>query len=147
LYALDASLPGGFIEGTGDLRHAQTIAFTTLMLFQVFNVMNARSEDRSAFARPFSNAWLWAAIVGSIALQVLVIYTPLLQRAFGTVPLTLGDWGFATVVASSVLWMREVSKIITRLRNARLRSRDSLQRHGSRPSPRDQDPGPERADQ
>src|SRR5690606_3949719 len=48
LFVLDASLPGGFVPGTGDLRYAQTMAFTTLMLFQVFNVPNARSDDRSA---------------------------------------------------------------------------------------------------
>jgi Ca2+-transporting ATPase len=34
LFVLDASLPGGFVEGSGDLRYAQTMAFTTLVLFQ-----------------------------------------------------------------------------------------------------------------
>ena len=61
LLVLDASLPGGFVEGTGDLRYAQTMAFTTLMLFQLFNVFNARSDERSAFAGLFANRWLWAA--------------------------------------------------------------------------------------
>src|SRR5262249_371050 len=61
LFVLDASLPGGFVEGSGDLRHAQTMAFTTLMLFQMFNVFNARSDERSAFAHLFANGWLWAA--------------------------------------------------------------------------------------
>ena len=46
LLVLDASLPGGLIEGTGDLRHAQTMAFTTLMAFQIFNVFNARSDEQ-----------------------------------------------------------------------------------------------------
>ena len=35
LFVLDASLPGGFVAGRGDLRCAQTMAFTTLMLFQI----------------------------------------------------------------------------------------------------------------
>ena len=74
LFVLDASLPGGFVEGAGDLRYAQTMAFTTLMLFQMFNVVNARSDERSAFAHLFTNRWLWAAIGGSVALQVLVVY-------------------------------------------------------------------------
>ena len=34
------------VEGAGDLRYAQTMAFTTLMLFQMFNVFNARSDER-----------------------------------------------------------------------------------------------------
>jgi len=114
LYVLDASLPGGFVEGTGRLPYAQTMAFTTLMLFQLFNVFNARSDVRSAFAGLFSNRWLWAAAAASIALQVAVVYMPFLQRAFGSVALSASDWLFCTAVASSVLWVRELSKLITR---------------------------------
>src|SRR6476646_3503910 len=51
LLVLDASLPGGFIEGTGSLRYGQTMAFMTLTLAQFFNVFNSRSDRRSAFAR------------------------------------------------------------------------------------------------
>jgi P-type Ca2+ transporter type 2C len=112
LFVLDASLPGGFVNGSGDLRYAQTMAFTTLMLFQIFNVLNARSDERSAFVHLFTNAWLWAAIGGSVALQVLVVYVPFLQRAFGTIALTGEDWLLCTAVASSVLWLREAGKLI-----------------------------------
>jgi Ca2+-transporting ATPase len=38
LFVLDASLPGGFVAGAGDLPYAQTMAFTTLMLFQIYAV-------------------------------------------------------------------------------------------------------------
>jgi len=116
LFVLDASLPGGFVDGSGDLRYAQTMAFTTLTLFQVFNVLNARSDDRSAFARLFTNRWLWAALAVSVLLQILVVYTPFLQRAFGTVSLSAQDWVFCTGIASSVLWLREVSKFLGRVR-------------------------------
>jgi Ca2+-transporting ATPase len=116
LYVLDASLPGGFVEGSGTLSYAQSMAFTTLMLFQIFNVFNARSDQESAFTRFFTNGWLWLAVGGSVALQVLVVYVPFLQRAFGTVPLTPEDWAFCTLVASSVLWIREASKLIGRLK-------------------------------
>jgi Ca2+-transporting ATPase len=112
LFVLDASLPGGFVDGSGNLPYGQTMAFTTLMLFQIFNVVNARSDERSAFVHLFTNGWLWAAIGGSIALQVLVVYAPFLQRAFGTVALSGEDWVLCTVVASSVLWLREASKLI-----------------------------------
>ena len=112
LYVLDASLPGGFVEGSGDLPYAQTMAFTTLMLFQIFNVVNARSDDRSAFVRLFTNGWLWGAMAGSVALQACVVYVPFLQRAFGTVSLSGGDWLFSIAVASSVLWLRELSKLV-----------------------------------
>jgi P-type Ca2+ transporter type 2C len=114
LFVLDASLPGGFVDGRGDLRYAQTMAFTTLMLFQLFNVINARSDEQSAFVDLFTNRWLWAAIGGSLALQLLVVYAPFLQRAFGTTRLTGRDWVFCVMVASSVLWLREASKAFAR---------------------------------
>jgi P-type Ca2+ transporter type 2C len=117
LAVLDASLPGGFFEGSGDLAYAHTMTFTTLMLFQMFNVVNARSDVRSAFSGLFTNRWLWLAIGLSVGLQVLVVHVPFLQRAFGTVDLSADDWLFCTAVASSVLWLREVSKWLVRLRS------------------------------
>jgi Ca2+-transporting ATPase len=114
LFVLDLSLPGGLIAGSGDLRHAQTMAFTTLMLFQLFNVLNARSDTTSAFARLFTNRWLWAALGLSLALQVLVIYTPFLQQAFSTTGLSVRDWLACLGVASSVLWMQELNKAVGR---------------------------------
>ena len=114
LLVLDASLPGGFVEGSGDLRYAQTMAFTTLVLFQSFNVFNARSDERSAFRGLLTNGWLWLAVVLSVTLQAAVVYAPLLQRGFSTVGLSLADWLRCVAVASSVLWLRELSKSIAR---------------------------------
>jgi Ca2+-transporting ATPase len=116
LYVLDASLPGGFVEGTGNLTYAQSMAFTTLMLFQLFNVLNARSDERSAFTHLFASRWLWAAIAASVVLQLVVLYVPPLQRAFGTVGLSAQDWLRCVAVASSVLWVREATKLVTRAR-------------------------------
>ncbi|MEX2141780.1 MAG: cation-translocating P-type ATPase [Pirellulales bacterium] len=114
LLVLDASLPGGLIEGTGDIRYGQTMAFTTLMMFQLFNVFNARSDEHSAFRGLFRNRWLWTAVGFSLALHVAVIHVPFLQQAFSTTSLTVIDWGRCAVAASSVLWLREVSKVVRR---------------------------------
>jgi len=114
LLILDASLPGGVIEGSGNLRYAQTMAFTTLVLFQLFTVFNARSDERTVFVEMFSNKWLWRAVLLSLLLQASVIYVPVLQQAFSTVSLSLGDWLRCVAVASSVLWLRELSKVVTR---------------------------------
>ncbi|MES1253985.1 MAG: cation-translocating P-type ATPase [Acidobacteriota bacterium] len=116
LFVLDASLPGGLIAGSGSIRYAQTMAFSTLMLGQLFNVLNARSDERSAFVSPFSNHWLWAAIGFSLVLQVAVVYVPFLQHAFSTEPLAWLDWLLCASVASAVLWARELSKVILRAR-------------------------------
>ena len=93
------------------------MAFTTLMMFQIFNVVNARSDEQSAFRHLFTNRWLWGAVGGSVALQVLVVYLPFLQRAFGTVGLTARDWTFCVAVASCVLWLREATKLIGRAKD------------------------------
>jgi len=114
LLVLDASLPGGMIEGSGNMRYGQTMAFTTLVFFSLFTVFNARSDERSAFSGMFSNGWLWGAVLLSLLLQAAVIYLPLLQQAFSTVSLSFGDWLRCAAVASSVLWLRELSKLVTR---------------------------------
>ena len=101
LLVLDASLPGGLIEGFGTMRYGQTMAFTTLVLFQLFNVFNARSDERSAFEGLFTNYWLWAAVALSLLLHVAVVYTPFLQDAFSTTSLSASDWLFCAAVASS----------------------------------------------
>ncbi len=115
LLVLDASLPGGLIEGSGTVGYAQTMAFTTLMMFQLFNIFNARSDEHSAFSGLFTNYWLWAGIAFSLLLHVAVIYIPFLQQAFSTVSLGADDWLRCAVVASSVLWLRELSKVLMRV--------------------------------
>jgi Ca2+-transporting ATPase len=115
LYILDASLPGGLVEGAGSMRYAQTMAFTTLMLGQMFNVLNARSDERSAVRGLFRNRWLWIAIALSVGLQVLVVYVPALQRGFSTEALTLADWGRCVAAASLVLLARELEKGVRRI--------------------------------
>ena len=114
LFVLDYALPGGLIEGSGDLPYARTMAFTTLMLFQLFNVLNARSDEQSAFQGLLTNPWLWGAVLLSLVLQLVVVYAPPLQPAFGTVALSFGDWLLCAAVASSVLWLREASKLFVR---------------------------------
>jgi Ca2+-transporting ATPase len=116
LLVLDTSLPGGLIEGSGTTRYAQTMAFTTLTLFQLFNAFNARSEERSAFEGLFRARWLWGAVGLSLALQIGVIYLPFMQHAFSTTALSIEDWLVCAGVASCVLWASELGKAVTRAR-------------------------------
>ena len=111
LLMLDYGLPGGLIAGSGDIDYARTMAFTTLVFFQLFNVLNARSDTASAFHKLFTNKWIGLALLFSAALQLVVVYTPALQSAFGTMPLSPLDWLICIAVASSVLWLREIGKL------------------------------------
>ena len=140
LIMIDAALPGGQIEGTGTVAYAQTMAFTTLMLFQMFNVLNARSDERSAFSGLFENHWLWSSIGLSLLLQVAVTYVPFLQQAFSTVSLSVLDWLACLAMASTVLWLRELSKAVVRTAGRAHRRRGltpghacSARRHGAVP--------------
>ncbi|ASF47553.1 calcium-translocating P-type ATPase, PMCA-type [Methylovulum psychrotolerans] len=96
---------------TGTAAHATTLAFHTFVLFQVFNVFNARTEHGTAFNRHFfANRWFWLAISTVLALQILIIHWPPAQTVFHTTALTGGDWLLATGIAGAVLVLEELRK-------------------------------------
>lgn len=68
----------------------------------------------SAFVRPFENRWLWASIAAAVALQLAVLYVPALQRGFGTVALSAGDWAISMAVTLSVLVARSAESRVPR---------------------------------
>jgi P-type Ca2+ transporter type 2C len=112
LVALDLRLRGGFLGGSGDIDQARTMAFTTLVLAQLFNCFNARSDRASAFHQLFTNPLLWGAIALSASLQVAVVQMPFLNDAFHTTPLALDDWLICVGLASIVLWADEAKKLL-----------------------------------
>jgi len=92
--------------------YARTMAFTTLVFFQLFNVLNHRSENESIFKIGFlTNKWLIGSIIISILLQVLAVQLGLFNLLFDTVPLALKDWGIAIGIAASVLVLGEIVKL------------------------------------
>lgn len=121
LLTMDMYLPGGLIEGDRDLANARTAGFTVLVFAHLFNCFNARSETASAFSHPATNPWLWGAVALSCALQVAVVHVEVLNLAFGTTPLTLGQWTVCAAMGSAVLWYSELRKLASRLRASRSR--------------------------
>ncbi len=118
LFAIDLHLPGGLVEGSDGVTMARTAAFTVLVLAQLFNAFNSRSGVSSAF-RGRQNRWLWGAVALSALLQFAVVNLPFLNTAFGTTPLDVGEWLACAALASVVLWVEELRKVVIR---ARLRS-------------------------
>ncbi len=99
-----------------DLDKARTEALTVLVFYQLFNVFNARSETRSAFAmNPLSNPFLFFSIIASIIAQVAVIYWAPLQLIFRTTPLGASDWLVILPVAFSVIVVVEIDKAVRRI--------------------------------
>jgi len=112
LVALDLRLEGGIFGGSGGIEEARTMAFTTLVLAQLFNCFNARSDTTSAFHQFFTNCLLWAAIAFSVLIQIAVVHVSILNDAFNTTPLSAGDWLLCTALASIVLWADEAKKLL-----------------------------------
>ena len=114
LLSIDMFYPGGLIAGSDSLDTARTVGFTTLVLAQLFNALNSRSETQSAFHHMTSNRWLWYAIGLGVVLQIMVVHVPFLQTAFGTTALDPLHWAVAIGMASIVLWAEELSKLVRR---------------------------------
>ena len=95
-----------------DLKLAQTVAFTTIVMFEMFAVMSARSFASFKKISPFSNKWLSLGIMSSVAIQLCVVYLPFLQKFFGTVSLGLIHWVVILGISSFGFIMMEISKLL-----------------------------------
>jgi magnesium-transporting ATPase (P-type) len=103
------------LESGRSLAKAQTMTFTVLCAFQWFNGLNARSYHRSLFKIGiFSNPFVLAGLAVAVGLQVLVVHNAWLQQLFHTVPLAAVEWLLIVAVASSVLWVEELRKLVHR---------------------------------
>jgi P-type Ca2+ transporter type 2C len=114
LLALDLRLAGGVVDGSGGIAEARTMAFTTLVLAQLFNCFNARSDRTSAFHGLFTNPRLWGAVALSVVLQAAVVHVAVLNEAFATTPLGFDGWLICVALASVVLWADEAKKMVGR---------------------------------
>ena len=119
LLTIDLKLPGGTVDGSGDLTEARTAGFTVLVLAQLFNCLNSRSERDTAVRGLFVNPLLWAAITLSLILQLAVLQVPVLNQAFDTTPLSAANWALCVAMASSVVWVDELRKLIERRASSR----------------------------
>ncbi len=70
------------------IRTQQTMVFTTLCFVQLGNALSVRSVYHSMFSSGiFANRRMWAAIVLTVILQLLIVYVPYLQSIFKTTSL------------------------------------------------------------
>ncbi|MEY4230733.1 MAG: hypothetical protein RLZZ362_1582 [Actinomycetota bacterium] len=98
---------------------AGTMAFNTFVLFQFFNIMNARSDTQTVFSRfTLTNRWLWVSLAVVALLQIGVTHVGPMQRLFDTTSISAAQWIICIAIASSVLWLEEIRKAIVRRRPA-----------------------------
>ncbi len=116
--------PKLFPDSASDPLFATTLAFTTFVFYQVFNLFNVRSDLGSVFSmRTLTNHTIWIAIVAVIVLQVCAVQMSVLQGFFDTTSLTSQQWALAVAVGSTVLWVDEIGKIVARRVEARRSAR------------------------
>jgi Ca2+-transporting ATPase len=97
------------------LEKARTFVFTTLIMFQMFNAFNCRSSSVSVFSSRLGiNRYLIAAVAFSVFLQLCIIYLPLANRLFETVPLDLKEWLIILAISFTVVPFIELIKFIKR---------------------------------
>ena len=112
---------------TGTEAHAATVAFTTFVLFQVFNAINCKSHYLSIIHMDFATNRLFLyAIGGCICAQIAVVHVPFISYIFETEPLTLREWVTSAAIASSVIVLSEVRKHFLRVSEGRSSHRRKL---------------------
>ncbi|WP_265446509.1 calcium-translocating P-type ATPase, SERCA-type [Acetivibrio straminisolvens] len=78
---------------TSNVHVARTAAFVTLVITQLIHVFECKSERKNIFEIPFfNNIPLILAVMCSLIMILGVVYVPLFQEVFKTVPLSLNDW-------------------------------------------------------
>ena len=87
----------------------QTYAFTVLGMSQLFHAIGMRNVERSVFRmNPLGNRLMVAAAALGVFLQLLVTEVPFLIQAFGTVHLSLAEWGMLVFLAAMPLAAHEL---------------------------------------
>ncbi|KAK6142055.1 hypothetical protein DH2020_013884 [Rehmannia glutinosa] len=99
---------------TGKIK-AMTLSLSVLVAIEMFNSLNALSEDGSLLSMPpWVNPWLLLAMSVSFGLHFLILYVPFLAQIFGIVPLSLNEWLLVLAVAFPVILIDEVLKFVGR---------------------------------
>lgn len=112
LATLDAGAP---------LAKAQTMAFSTLAIFQWFSAFSLRSWACPLLGLPM-NPWMFLSLAISVLLHLGVLYHPALQRVFQTVPLSAGELAVTFAVASTLMIFLEGRKYLRARRKQRVKA-------------------------
>jgi Ca2+-transporting ATPase len=94
-----ASLAGFYIGRSHSVEMARTMAFTVLVTLEIVRLQMIRSSYGTRF---FSNKFLWMALLSSVALQLVVIYSPM-SALFKTVPLGVVEWAYIGAITLCVI--------------------------------------------
>ena len=121
----DGILLGAICLAMGLWGHAtgrpwQTMVFTSLALLQLGNALALRSDRRSVFSLGWrGNPFLLAVLVGTFAVQILLVYWPPAQAILATEALSMADLAIVLLASTSLFWVVEAKKLVHRIRQPR----------------------------
>ncbi|RJO59602.1 cation-transporting P-type ATPase [Candidatus Parcubacteria bacterium] len=99
------------------LAYGRTLVFTAISVVHLMFIFTTRTLRRSIMlSSPFKNPMLILAILISLGLQVMAVYSPFGQSVFGTVPLGLSDWALIVLLGFATIFICEISKVWFRKR-------------------------------
>jgi cation-transporting P-type ATPase F len=117
------------LDRTGSLVAARTAAVNVFVMVELFYLFNCRSLEHSLFhVGLFSNPWIWRGVAVMTALQLLLTYTPAMNRLFHTAPIDGSSWGLILTAAVTVYAVVEVETWLRLQWKRRRRSAASTRR-------------------
>lgn len=94
-----------------------TLSLTVLVIIEMLNALNALSDEQSIFKTGILiNPQLLIAIASSVVLHCMILYIPVFENVFNTVPLDLKDWSLVLIFSFPVILIDEVLKFFSRRR-------------------------------
>jgi Ca2+-transporting ATPase len=108
------SLASGMAQADA-LARSQTIAVTFIIFFQIFYLINSRSlKDTLLKIGIFSNVFIFWGIGAILILQALFIYTPFMQKVFGTASLDSRGLLLSLATGSAIFLIISLEKWVVR---------------------------------
>ncbi|KAK3250133.1 calcium-transporting ATPase [Cymbomonas tetramitiformis] len=102
---------------------ASTLSLSILVAIEMFNALNALSEDNSLLqVPPWCNPYLLIAMVVSFGLHFVILYIPAFASTFSIVPLNLEEWKLVILLAAPVMFIDEILKFFGRMRTTAARA-------------------------
>jgi len=97
-------------------KKACTLSLTVLVCIEMFNAMNAISDESSLLTMSvFLNPWLLVAVGMSMSLHFVILYIPFFANIFGMMPLDLKEWMLVIAFSFPVIIVDEIIKVFVRL--------------------------------
>ncbi|MDR4470963.1 MAG: HAD-IC family P-type ATPase [Nitrospira sp.] len=117
------------LERTTSVVAARTAAVNVFVMVELFYLFNCRSLERTMFhVGLFSNPWIWRGIAVMTGLQLLLTYSPSMNRLFHTAPIDGPAWGLILAVAVTVYVVVEVETWLRLQWNRRRRLAETARR-------------------